>query len=98
MIREVKILPEAVSDITEAYRWYENKAKGLGLEFVRAVDARLDFIRRNPLASSPIHKDARRILLRRFPYGLYYLVEDEWIAVLACFHARRDPALLRSRR
>jgi toxin ParE1/3/4 len=98
MIRGVKVLPEAESDITEAYQWYENKAKGLGLEFIRSIDARLHLIRRNPLAFVPIYKDVRRVLLRRFPYGLYYLVEDEWIAVLACFHAKRDPALLRSRR
>lgn len=68
------------------------------MEFVRAVDARLHFIRRNPWVCAPIHKDVRRVLLRRFPYGLYYLVEDEWVVVLACFHAKRNPALLRSRR
>ena len=98
MIRRVQILPEAEADITEAYQWYENKAKGLGLEFVRAVDARLELIRRNPLAFAPIHKDVRRVLLRKFPYGIYYLLGSEGIAVLACFHAKRDPALLRGRR
>jgi plasmid stabilization system protein ParE len=98
MNRRVKVLPDAESDISEAYRWYEHKVKGLGLEFIRAVDARLDFIRRNPLAFAQIHKDVRRALVRRFPYGLFYIVQGEWIVVVACFHAKWDPALLRSRR
>jgi plasmid stabilization system protein ParE len=30
-------------------------------------------------------------LLRKFPYALYYLVDDDRIVVLACFHQRRNP-------
>ena len=30
-------------------------------------------------------------MLRRFPYGVFYLSENEKIVVIACFHASRDP-------
>ncbi len=30
-------------------------------------------------------------MLRRFPYGVFYLTEGERIVVIACFHASRRP-------
>ena len=91
MSYQTRIQPEAESEIVEAYQWYAGKAEGLGAEFVRSVDACLAAIERNPMASMVVHKQVRRALLRRFPYGIFYLVEGETIIVLACFHASRDP-------
>jgi toxin ParE1/3/4 len=45
-----------------------------------------------------LYKDIRRALLRRFPYGIFYLVEPEQIVILACFHARRHPKQWQRRR
>jgi hypothetical protein len=28
----------------------------------------------------------------RFPYSIIYLVDDEDVVILSCFHQRRDPA------
>ncbi|NJR62126.1 MAG: type II toxin-antitoxin system RelE/ParE family toxin [Cyanobacteria bacterium CRU_2_1] len=85
------IRPEAELDIQEAFEWYEAQTIGLGSEFVRAVDACLSNIGRNPLAYPCIHKQARRALLRRFPYGILYVFEQETISVIACFHGKRAP-------
>lgn len=98
MIRQSRVLPEAESDVLDAYRWYEERTEGLGSEFLRAVDACLAFIKRNPLAYRQVHKDVRRALLRKFPYGLFYVVESDEIVVLACFHVRRDPRQIPDRR
>ena len=87
----VTILPPAEDDISDAFRWYEDKASGLGSEFMRALDACLSGIQRYPKSGSPVHKEVRRALLRRFPYGVFYLLEGETIIVIACFHASRDP-------
>ena len=86
-----QIQPEAQAEIQEAYQWYEEKSAGLGAEFVRAVDACLSAIEGNPLAYALVHQQVRRALLRRFPYGIFYLVEDDTIVVIACFHGSRDP-------
>lgn len=91
MISEVLLRPEAEADIGEVYQWYEAQAEGLGEEFLRALDACLAAVQRTPTAYSQIHQDVRRALLRKFPYGLFYLIEADRIIVLACFHARRDP-------
>jgi plasmid stabilization system protein ParE len=63
----------------------------LGSEFVRAVDACLSGIGRNPLAYQVIHEQVRRALIRKFPYTILDVFEQNTVFVLACFHARRDP-------
>jgi plasmid stabilization system protein ParE len=84
------VLPEAEQDISEAYRWYEERSPGLGSEFLRAMDVCLASIERNPVLHQTIDELMRRALVRRFPYAIYYFTEGDRIAVLACFHVRRD--------
>jgi plasmid stabilization system protein ParE len=91
------IRPEAELDIQDTFEWYEAQSPGLGSEFVRAVDGCLSSIGRNPLAYPIIYKQARRVLIRRFPYGVLYVFEQERVAVVACFHGRRNPKQWRDR-
>lgn len=91
MTPDIVIQPAAEAEITEAFRWYEDKSKGLGSEFMRALDATLSAIQRNPSSYAVIHQSVRRAILRRFPYGVLYLMKGEQIIVLACFHASRAP-------
>lgn len=81
----------ARSEVIEAARWYEDHGTGLGVAFTAEVDAAVIRIAENPLHYPLVHKTLRRIRLRRFPYGLYYVVESELIRVLACFHSNRHP-------
>ncbi|MBW4632221.1 MAG: type II toxin-antitoxin system RelE/ParE family toxin [Iphinoe sp. HA4291-MV1] len=85
------IRPEAELDIEEAFEWYEEHNPGLGFEFVRAVDTCLATIGRITLAYPLVHQEVQRALIRRFPYGIFYLLEEDTIFVIACFHVKRDP-------
>jgi plasmid stabilization system protein ParE len=38
------------------------------------------------------------MLLRRFPYGVFYRVIEGQVVVVACFHAKRHPRIWRGRR
>jgi plasmid stabilization system protein ParE len=82
---------EVEVEITEAAEWYEARGRGLGADLVRAFDAELSSIDRNPLRYRRIHGEARRAPLRRFPYGIIYTVTGDEILVVACIHVRRDP-------
>jgi toxin ParE1/3/4 len=90
-VRTARFLPEAEADVSEAYGWYNEQGHGLADEFRRSVDACLSVILRHPEAYPKVHKDLRRALLRRFPYGLFYLLAQEEVVVFGCFHAARDP-------
>jgi len=91
------IRPEAELDIQDAFEWYEAQTPGLGSEFIRAVDTCLSGIGRNPLTYPRIYKQARRALIRRFPYSMLFVFEQEFVAVVACFHSKRNPKSWQSR-
>jgi plasmid stabilization system protein ParE len=61
------IRPEAEADLTDAYRWYENKDEGLGAEFLRSVEASLAALLKNPDAYQKLHENIQRALVRRDP-------------------------------
>jgi toxin ParE1/3/4 len=90
--------PAAAADVEGAYRWYENQRPGLGEEFLAALGASLEMIAAHPLAAPVVHKDIRRLLSRRFPYGVFYRLVEEEIVVVGCLHAKRNPSVWRSRR
>jgi hypothetical protein len=46
-------------------------------------------IARNPLAAPAVHLEVRRVLLKRFPYSVFYLMADDTLIVLSCVHTRR---------
>jgi toxin ParE1/3/4 len=88
----------AAADVEEAYDWYEAQREGLGDEFLAAVQAALESILNHPEAAPIVHRETRRVLLRRFPYGIHYRLIDEEVVVVACFHAKRNPRLWSTRR
>ncbi len=55
MTPAIVIQPAAETEITQAFRWYEDKSEGLGSEFMRALDATLSAIQRNPTSYAIIH-------------------------------------------
>jgi len=46
--------------LTEAFHWYEEQSPGLGLEFLRCIDAAFDIITGNPELYQRVYKNIRR--------------------------------------
>lgn len=88
---------EAEAELKDSYRWYENRREGLGLEFLGAIEAGLAAIRGTPEAFPRVHRELRRVLVKRFPFALYYVVEAGVISVVSVFHAKRDPRIWKRR-
>ncbi|MCC6133135.1 MAG: type II toxin-antitoxin system RelE/ParE family toxin [Acidobacteria bacterium] len=82
----------AVLDLERAEDWYESHRVGLGKEFREAVAVAVARISSEPELYPVLYRGARRILIRRFPYALWYRIEDDRLVVLACIHGRRNPS------
>jgi plasmid stabilization system protein ParE len=89
--RRVVFRPEAEAELAEAVDWYEARGRGLGTEFLRAVEAAIATLQRHPTLFPIAFGTARRAVLRRFPYNVIYTVSDDEIVIAACIHGRRDP-------
>jgi plasmid stabilization system protein ParE len=79
-------------ELIEAQDWYEGEAIGLGRRFRQAIDALIERMSDDPRQFPAVFRNVRRALLRRFPYALFFVVEDDALVVIACFHASRDPS------
>jgi plasmid stabilization system protein ParE len=90
---KLRITEAAEGDIRDAFRWYRGPSPGLGREFRASLNECLERVSRDPLLYAVIMEPVRRALLKRFPYGVFYLLEPEEVVVLGVFHARRDPAV-----
>ena len=92
MIYRLVVRPEAERDFAEAFDWYETQKPGLGTEFINAVEDAISTIQISPLAFAVVHRNLRRILLRKFPYCIYFVFADPMVSIVACFHAKRAPS------
>ncbi|HTE81797.1 MAG TPA: hypothetical protein VK634_14010 [Reyranella sp.] len=78
-------------EITDAARRYESERRGLAATFLAEVVRIEAAISEAPQLYQAVGRGVRRATLRRFPYGFFYLEEDDRILVLACVDLRRDP-------
>jgi plasmid stabilization system protein ParE len=51
----------------------------------------LEKISRSPEQYPVVHREVLRALMRRFPFGIFYIHEKERVVVLAVFHGSRNP-------
>lgn len=90
MDHQIIVYREAEVDIRDAYSYYESCRPGLGHEFLLCVEAGMNAVRRSPSRYRVVHREVRRIIVHRFPFGIYYTVRNNQVVVLAVMHARRS--------
>lgn len=87
---EIRLLESAKQDLLAGYRFYEDQSAGLGDYFLDCLQADV----RSLVIYASLHAKADgffRMLAKRFPFAIYYLVDDERIDVYAVLDCRRDP-------
>jgi len=94
---EISIRPEAELDLTDAAQWYESQQPGLGHQFLDEALAIFSAISASPQTWQIAHRNTRRALLHRFPFGIYYRIEQDAIVVVAVMHGSRNPRRWKSR-
>lgn len=74
---KLKLLPIVYQDLRKAKKWYLEINAALGEDFKLKVNEELDYIRRYPKHYQKKHKELRQAIVARFPYTVYYLIEEE---------------------
>jgi len=83
--------PDAEEEFLKAVDYYENIESGLGYDFALEVYSAIKRSSDYPEAWALLNEDARRTLVRRFPYGVIYSIEEKEIYILAVMNLHRDP-------
>ena len=93
---EVVLLLRAEADSLRIYARYEDLREGRGDLFLASVDRGLSQLSSFPESGSTIRPPFRRLLIRRFPYGIVYAVEGSRIIVYSIAPLKQDPDSLRA--
>ena len=97
MSRKFIIRTEAESDIGSAFNWYEEQRAGLGREFALELSSSMDRIIETPHLYTELYRGIRRALIKRFPYGIYYFLNEKDIIVFAILHLAMNPVKWKER-
>jgi toxin ParE1/3/4 len=73
----VNLHPEAEKHLTNHYLYYEEQLTGLGSEFLLSFEACMNYVQRHPLSCEKKYVNFRMAIIDRFPYGIFYLVNEK---------------------
>jgi plasmid stabilization system protein ParE len=87
----VKVVLRAAArrELREGAEWYDARVPGLGLEFARAVKAKIELIAQSPHLFEEAEHGTRKAVVGRFPYTVFYRVFPARFVLVAVFHSSR---------
>ena len=92
---KIKILSSASQDLIDGYWFYEKQAEGLGTYFLDSLFSDIDSFIINA-GIHPLHFGKyHRMLSKRFPFAVYYRVENKTALVHGVLDCRRSPAWIK---
>ena len=92
----IVILRSAMDDLSRGRDFYEQQGEGLGNYFDESLAADIESLRLYAGIHSTSH-GYHRMLAEKFPYAVYYELDNQEIRVRAVLDCRRDPKWIRSR-
>lgn len=93
-----RFIDEALAEFIAAGHYYNRQVPGLGEAFIDEIEAGIEVILQNPTVWRVVRDDVRRYLIRRFPYGIYYTIENGVVVIWAIMHLHRAEDYWRTRR
>jgi len=93
---KILILDAAEEDLIAAYRFYERQSPGLGDYFLDSLFSDIDSLRFYAGIHAK-HLGYHRQLSKRFPFAIYYHVENEVVCVRAVLDCRANPDWIQGR-
>ena len=86
----LSIQRSALADLRQGFRFYEKKAPGLGDYFLDSLYSDIDSLLLYA-GIHPIHFGRFRARSERFPFAIYYELDQSIVFVRAVLDLRRDP-------
>lgn len=93
---KLQVRPAATADLKETLAWYANASPTLPKAFLEKLDSALNLLRERPLIGSRRFShlfpefELRTWSLDRFPFRIFYMVEDDTLHILRIDHERRN--------
>jgi hypothetical protein len=93
---KIKILSDAKNDIENSILFYKSQKDGLGSYFLDSILSDIESLH----LYAGIHiivSGYYRLLSKRFPFAIYYKIEDKTIYIYAVLDCRKNPLQIKKR-
>ncbi len=88
---KLKFIPPSDQELIDAYNYYEDQLLGLGEQFLYEFNKSIKIIIEHPTIWVKVGKRTRKALLKRFPFLILYIFEDNIIYITCIAHQHRNP-------
>ena len=84
-------MPIAKLELDDAVEYYNLQVQGLGNRYKGEAKSTIKRIGIFPTAWMEVKPEIRRCIMHKFPYNIYYSIQDDTILILAIAHQHRKP-------
>lgn len=92
---KIRISEEALADLDDGYRFYEEQETGIGDYFVSTLRGEIEGLLITAGIHKRVYRDYYRVLSRVFPYAVYYTLDHDEVVIWGVVDCRRDPEWIR---
>lgn len=90
-MRSVDWRDGAAASYRREYRFYERIRPELGSDFEKRIDLALTGMVKRPLLGTKVSRNVYRVIVRQFPFLIYYRVHESTIEIIALRNAVMKP-------
>jgi len=89
---KIEILDLAQRDLIEGYYFYEQQEEGLGSYFLEHLFRDIEALTTFAGIHSRVYKKFFRVLSKKFPFAIYYTIENEIVFIRSIVDCRKRPS------
>ena len=94
---KLQILEAASEDLVAGFDFYEQNEHRIGDYFLACLYSDIESLSIFGGIHRRVYKNLHRSLSKRFPFAIYYTVENDTVIIRAVLDCRRHPSWIRSR-
>ena len=94
---QIKILQAAKEDLHEGFEFYEAQKRGVGQYFLTQIFSDIESLQSFAGVHIVCFGQYYRLLVKKFPFAIYYRIFDAQIRIYAVIDCRRSPAWIRNK-
>jgi hypothetical protein len=87
----LRLTGKALKDLADGKAFYEMQEKGVGEYFARTLESEIEGLRITAGIHSKPYADYHRLIVRKFPYAVFYTFSQNTAVIWAVVDCRRHP-------
>ena len=95
---KILIIPKAKDDLAGSIKWYKNKAGEYTSDrFKKCVFETIETLKNDLIENAKISIGLNRVIVKKFPFIIYYLKEENTIIIFGVLHNKRSKTIIEAR-